>query len=49
MPLQPCDKFGPYELLAFMGKFGVGELYHTYDTELQRDVALTVSGGDLVR
>src|SRR5580704_11395177 len=42
MPLQPGDKLGPYEILAPIGKGGMGEVYRARDTRLQRDVAVKV-------
>ena len=42
MPLQPGDKLGPYEILAPIGKGGMGEVYRARDTRLQREVAVKV-------
>src|SRR5712691_7180802 len=44
MPLQPGDKLGPYEILAPIGKGGMGEVYRARDARLNRDVAIKVSG-----
>jgi len=37
------DKLGPYEILALIGKGGMGEVYRTRDPRLNRDVAIKVS------
>ncbi|MSV35508.1 MAG: hypothetical protein EXQ47_07920 [Bryobacterales bacterium] len=42
MPLSPGEKFGPYYILALIGKGGIGEVYKAKDTKLKRDVALKV-------
>ena len=39
---QPGDKLGPYEILAPIGKGGMGEVYRARDTRLHRDVAIKV-------
>jgi serine/threonine protein kinase len=43
MPLSPGDKLGPYEILALVGKGGMGEVYRAHDDRLRRDVAIKVS------
>jgi serine/threonine protein kinase len=43
MPLSPGDKLGPYEILALVGKGGMGEVYRAHDSRLKRDVAIKVS------
>jgi len=43
MPLQPGDKLGPYEIVAPIGKGGMGEVYRAHDSRLHRDVAVKVS------
>ena len=44
MPLSSGDKLGPYEILAPIGKGGMGEVYRAHDARLNRDVAIKVSG-----
>jgi serine/threonine protein kinase len=44
MPLSAGDKLGPYEILAPIGKGGMGEVYRARDTRLNRDAAIKVSG-----
>src|SRR5712691_7593701 len=43
MPLSAGDKLGPYEILAPIGKGGMGEVYRAHDSRLKRDVAIKVS------
>jgi eukaryotic-like serine/threonine-protein kinase len=43
MPLSAGDKLGPYEILAFLGAGGMGEVYRARDTRLNRDVAIKFS------
>ncbi len=43
MPLSAGDKLGPYEILAPIGKGGMGDVYRASDTRLHRDVAIKVS------
>jgi serine/threonine protein kinase len=38
MALSPGDKLGPYEILAPIGKGGMGEVYRARDSRLNRDV-----------
>jgi serine/threonine protein kinase len=42
MALSPGDKLGPYEILAPIGKGGMGEVYRARDTRLRREVAVKV-------
>jgi len=42
MPLSSGDKLGPYEILAPIGKGGMGEVYRAKDTKLDREVAIKV-------
>jgi serine/threonine protein kinase len=43
MPLATGDKLGPYEIISFLGKGGMGEVYRARDPRLNRDVAIKVS------
>ncbi len=43
MPLQPGEKLGPYEILAPIGKGGMGEVYKARDSRLDRIVAVKIS------
>jgi len=45
MVLVTGDKLGPYEIVAPIGKGGMGEVYCARDTRLKRDVAIKVSVG----
>src|ERR1051326_449150 len=42
MSLSVGEKLGPFEILALIGKGGMGEVYRARDTKLKRDVALKV-------
>src|SRR5579862_5074621 len=37
------EKLGPYEIIAPVGKGGMGEVYRAHDPRLRRDVAIKVS------
>src|SRR6266446_7055822 len=43
MPLSVGEKLGPYEILALIGKGGMGEVYRARDPRLNRDIAIKVS------
>src|ERR1700693_2580804 len=43
MLLSVDDRLGPYEILALIGKGGMGEVYRARDPRLNRDVAIKVS------
>ena len=40
--LAPGDRLGAYEIVAFLGAGGMGEVYRARDARLERDVALKV-------
>jgi serine/threonine protein kinase len=41
--MTPGTKLGPYEIVALIGKGGMGEVYRARDPRLGRDVAIKVS------
>jgi Tol biopolymer transport system component/predicted Ser/Thr protein kinase len=43
MALAAGDKIGPFEILALIGKGGMGEVYSAHDPRTGRDVAIKVS------
>src|ERR1700737_1666139 len=43
MALTSGERLGPYEILAPIGKGGMGEVYRARDTRLNREVAIKVS------
>jgi serine/threonine protein kinase len=43
MSLAAGDRLGPYEIIALIGKGGMGEVYRAHDPRLRRDVAIKVS------
>ena len=42
MPLSPGTRLGPYEILSAIGAGGMGEVYKSRDTRLDRTVAIKV-------
>src|ERR1041384_182627 len=42
MPISAGDRLGLYEILAPIGKGGMGEVYRAHDTRLKRDLAIKV-------
>jgi len=42
MSISPGQRLGPYEVVAFIGAGGMGEVYRARDTRLGRDVAIKV-------
>jgi len=40
MQFQSGDKLGSYEILASIGKGGMGEVYRAHDSRVGRDVAI---------
>jgi len=46
MPLSPGDKLGPYEILAFIGAGGMGEVWKARDTRLNRIVVVKKLRGE---
>jgi eukaryotic-like serine/threonine-protein kinase len=46
MALSAGDKIGPYEIVAPIGKGGMGEVYRARDSRLNRDVAIKVANAE---
>jgi serine/threonine protein kinase/tetratricopeptide (TPR) repeat protein len=47
MPLASGSRLGPYEIIASLGKGGMGEVYRAKDARLGRDVAIKVLPADV--
>ena len=47
MRLSPGTRLGPYEVMAALGKGGMGEVYRARDARLDRIVALKIISSDL--
>lgn len=43
MTLRAGEKLGPYEVIAPLGKGGMGEVYRAFDTRVHREVAIKTS------
>src|SRR5580704_16969357 len=48
MPLSAGTCLGPYEILALLGKGGMGEVFRANDTRLHRTVAIKILPHDKV-
>ncbi len=49
MPLEPGSRIGPFEILAPLGRGGMGEVFRARDTRLRRDVAIKVLPDEFAR
>jgi Tol biopolymer transport system component/predicted Ser/Thr protein kinase len=49
MPLVPGTRLGPYQILAPIGAGGMGEVYRSRDTKLDREVAIKILPEALAR
>ena len=47
MPLRPHERLGPYEILAPLGRGGMGEVWRARDTSLEREVAVKTLAPEL--
>jgi len=48
MKLQPGHRLGRYEILSSIGAGGMGEVWRSRDTELDRQVAVKVLPAEIV-
>src|SRR5215471_677761 len=49
MPLTIGTQLGSHEIVALLGKGGMGEVYRGRDTKLKRDVAIKILPGEFSR
>ena len=47
--IEPGAKLGPYEILSFIGKGGMGRVYRARDSRLDRDVAIKILSEELAK
>ena len=44
--MDPGDRLGPYEIVALLGKGGMGEVYRAFDPRLGREVAIKLAAAE---
>src|SRR6059036_305678 len=49
MPLKVGQQLGSYEITAWIGKGGMGEVYRARDAKLKRDVAIKILSDEFAR